>query len=106
MVRVTEVPGAFRGLKEFPRRCLGTLQEMLELYTLPGCPFCARVKHKLDELDLEYERRVVPAFRFQRDEVKEISGQTGVPVLVDPTNGVVGMPESRDIIAYLEQTYA
>ncbi|NIS35223.1 MAG: glutaredoxin, partial [Actinobacteria bacterium] len=29
----------------------------------------------------------------------------GVPVLVDPEHGVEGMPESDDIVAYLEQTY-
>jgi glutathione S-transferase len=33
------------------------------------------------------------------------SGQTGVPVLVDEEHGVEGMPESDDIVAYLEETY-
>jgi len=77
----------------------------LELYVLPGCPFCARVETALDELGLEYERHTVPALRFSRSTVKEISGQTGVPVLVDHDNGVEGMAESRDIVRYLEETY-
>ena len=77
----------------------------IELYELPGCPFCARVTAKLDELDLEYETREVPRSRSERTEVKEISGQTGVPVLVDEKHDVEGMPESADIVAYLEETY-
>ena len=77
----------------------------LELYRLPGCPFCAKVEAKLDELGLEYEQHDVPASHSQRTEVEAISGQTGVPVLVDHSNGIEGMPESRDIIEYLEEQY-
>lgn len=77
----------------------------LELYELPGCPYCGKVKQKLDELDLDYISHQVPSSHAQRTEVKEISDQTGVPVLVDPENGVEGMPESDDIVQYLEATY-
>ena len=77
----------------------------LELYELEGCPYCAKVKQKLAELDLAYESHMVPASHAERDEVKAISGQTGVPVLVDPDHGVDAMPESDDIVAYLEETY-
>jgi len=78
---------------------------MLELYRLQGCPYCAKVERKLDELGLEYERHDVSALRFRRSEVKEVSGQSGVPVLVDPEYGVDGMAESDDIVDYLERTY-
>jgi glutathione S-transferase len=78
----------------------------LELYELDGCPYCAKVKKKLDELDLEYESNSVPRSHSKRTEVEEISGQTGVPVLVDEDNGIEGMPESDDIVAYLEKHYA
>jgi len=77
----------------------------LELYELPGCPYCAKVIDKLDELDLEYASHEVPRSHAERTEVEEVSGQTGVPVLVDPDNDVEGMPESDDIVAYLEKTY-
>ncbi|MBV0925746.1 glutathione S-transferase N-terminal domain-containing protein [Halomicroarcula limicola] len=77
----------------------------LELYELEGCPYCAKVTSKLDELGLDYESHMVPRSHDERDEVKEISGQTGVPVLVDPDNGVDAMPESDDIVEYLEETY-
>jgi len=78
----------------------------LKLYNLPGCPFCAKVTDKLDELDLDYERIDVPRSHAERTEVEEVSGQTGVPVLVDEDNGVEGMTESDDIVAYLEKQYA
>lgn len=77
----------------------------IELYELEGCPFCAKVTQKLDELELEYESHMVSRSHAEREEVKEISGQTGVPVLADPDHGIEGMPESSDIIAYLEKTY-
>ena len=77
----------------------------ITLYELPGCPFCAKVSAKLDDLDLEYESVTVPAARSERTEVESISGQTGVPVLVDEAHGVEGMDESDEIVAYLERTY-
>ncbi|MFB6140867.1 MAG: glutaredoxin family protein [Halosimplex sp.] len=77
----------------------------LELYELQGCPYCAKVKRKLDDLDMEYESHMVPRSHSERTEVEEVSGQTGVPVLVDPENDVEGMPESDDIVEYLETEY-
>lgn len=77
----------------------------LELYELEGCPFCMKVVKKLDELGLEYESHKVPRSHSERTEVKELSGQTGVPVLVDEDNGIEAMPESSDIVQYLEETY-
>jgi glutaredoxin 3 len=77
----------------------------LELYELNGCPYCAKVRKKLDELGLDYESHTVPRSHGERTEVETISGQTGVPVLVDNDNGIEGMPESDDIVAYLERTY-
>jgi glutaredoxin 3 len=77
----------------------------LELYELPGCPYCAKVTKKLDELGLDYVSHEVPSSHSKRTEVKELSGQTGVPVLVDPDNGIDAMPESSDIVEYLEETY-
>lgn len=77
----------------------------LTLYVLPGCPFCAKVERTLGELGLEYETVEVARSHRERTEVKAISGQTAVPVLVDEEHGIDGMPESDDIVAYLEETY-
>lgn len=77
----------------------------LTLYELDGCPWCIKVKEKLDDLDLEYESVWVEALHSKRNEVKRVSGQRRVPVLVDDERGVT-MPESANINAYLEATYA
>ncbi|SDM00053.1 Glutathione S-transferase, N-terminal domain [Halogranum gelatinilyticum] len=77
----------------------------LELYELEGCPYCAKVKNKLAELGLEYESHMVPRSHSERTEVEKVSGQTGVPVLVDEEHGIEGMAESDDIVEYLEETY-
>ena len=77
----------------------------IELYELPGCPYCKKVIDKLNTLGLEYESHEVPRSHAERTEVEEVSGQTGVPVLIDHEHGVDGMPESDDIVAFLEETY-
>lgn len=65
-----------------------------------------KVEQKLDELGLDYTTHNVLPIRFLRFEVKSVSGQSGVPVLVDPEHNIEGMPESDDIVSHLERTYA
>ena len=77
----------------------------ITLYELPGCPYCAKVIDKLEELGLEYDSIEVPSAHAERTKVEEVSGQTGVPVIIDEANGVDGMNESDDIVEYLEETY-
>ena len=78
---------------------------MITLYARRLCPYCWRVKRKLRELGVEYDTGYVSFVRPLRSEVKRISGQSRVPVIVDPDHGVEGMAESADIVAYLEETY-
>ena len=78
---------------------------VLELYAQPFCPYCRKVKRALSDLGLQYETHRVSFFQFRRDEVRGVSGQSEVPVLVDPEHGVDGMNESEDIVAYLRKTY-
>ena len=77
----------------------------ITFYELPGCPFCTRVRATLDELDLEFDTVEVPAAHHERTEVEAVSGQTGVPVIVDESNDVTGLTESDAIVRYLEETY-
>lgn len=77
----------------------------VEFYRLRGCPFCRKVEQKLEDLDVEYEPRDVPRDKSERETVKKLSGQAGVPVIVDEENDVDGMAESDDIVDYLERTY-
>ncbi|MXR19721.1 glutaredoxin family protein [Halobacterium bonnevillei] len=77
----------------------------LTLYELEGCPYCETVADALDDRGIEYETEWVDALHSQRDEVKRVSGQRGVPVLVDDERGVT-MAESQNILTYVETTVA
>jgi glutathione S-transferase len=54
---------------------------------------------------MEFESVWVEGLHSRRNEVKEVSGQRVVPVLIDETHGVT-MAESERINEYLEATYA
>lgn len=75
------------------------------LYQLDGCPYCEKVADRLDELGIEYDSVWVDALHSDRDEVKRISGQRAVPVLIDDEYGVT-MAESDRILHFIETSYA
>jgi len=75
------------------------------LYQLDGCPYCEKVADRLDELGVEYDSVWVDALHSDRDEVKRISGQRAVPVLIDDEYGVT-MAESDRILNFIETSYA
>ena len=77
----------------------------LTLYRLEGCPYCELVVDRLEELDREFESVWVEGLHSKRDEVKRVSGQRGVPVLVDDSRGLT-MAESERIVEYLDTSYA
>jgi len=72
------------------------------LYQAEWCPYCARVRSKLTDLLLDHKVVNVPRSHAERGEVRDVSGQTGIPVLVD---GEVVLDDDDDIIPYLEKTY-
>ncbi len=76
---------------------------MLELYQFESCPYCSKVRKKLTELGVDVKLRQVD--KNDRSRVEEVSGQTNVPVLVDPNTDTT-MPESDDIVDYLEEHYS
>lgn len=76
--------------------------EMLEVYQFEGCPYCSKVRKKLSQLGIDFIAR--QADKQERTRVKEVSGQRNVPVLKDPNTDTV-MPESDDIVNYLEERY-
>jgi glutaredoxin 3 len=77
-------------------------EQMLEVYQFEGCPYCSKVRSKMTELGIDFIARQVDP--DDRSRVEEVSGQTNVPVLVDPNTDTV-MPESDDIVDYLEEHY-
>ncbi|MFB6252127.1 MAG: glutaredoxin family protein [Halobellus sp.] len=77
----------------------------ITLYALDGCPYCEAVHDALRDHDVEYETEWVEGLHSERDEVKRVSGQRAVPVLIDEARGVT-MNESENILQYVEQTLA
>ena len=77
----------------------------IELYALDGCPYCEKVHDALEDHGIEYETRWVEALHSKRDEVKRVSGQRSVPVLIDDEAGVT-MAESERILEYVETSLA
>ncbi len=78
---------------------------MLTLYMRTGCPFCQRVMQMAENLNVSLETKDVLDNDAIAAELKEKSGGTQVPFLVDDEKGV-SMPESNDIIEYLRENYA
>jgi len=75
----------------------------IQLYALDGCPWCEKVSDALNEAGVAYETEWVDALHSDRSEVKRISGQRGVPVLIDEERGVT-MSESANILEYVERS--
>ena len=74
---------------------------MLKLYQVEWCPACHRVRQVMTELGLSYELVNVSADRDERDDVVAVSGQDGVPVLVD---GDTVLVHAEAIIDHLRAT--
>ncbi len=73
---------------------------MIKLYQYEMCPYCAKVRKKLAELHLEYDKVEVDPTN-KPDIVKEANNGI-VPVLDDDGNIVV---ESDVIVDYLQNKY-
>jgi glutaredoxin 3 len=72
------------------------------LYQAEWCPYCARVRSKLTDLLLDYMIVNVPRSHAEREIVRTISKQTGIPVMVD---GDTVLTDDDEIIPYLEKRY-
>jgi glutaredoxin len=77
----------------------------ITLYALDGCPYCETVHDALTDAGVDYETEWVEAMHSERDEVRRVSGQRGVPVLVDDERGIT-MAESENILQFVERTLA
>ncbi|MDO8683830.1 MAG: glutaredoxin domain-containing protein [Armatimonadota bacterium] len=74
---------------------------MMKLYQVEWCPYCARVRSKMTDLLITYINVNVPRNKADRKELMEVSGQTGVPTLVD--DDLVIADDDDAIIEYLEK---
>ena len=79
----------------------------LALYQYMSCPYCALVRSTMDRLGLEVEMRDTLQQPEYAEEVWSNTGRGTVPVLrIESEEGEVRwLPESRDIIRYLEERF-
>lgn len=79
----------------------------MALYTSPLCGFSWRVTRAIKRLGLDVEMRNVLMHPAYRDELIQVRGRSTVPVLwiQSPDGAVRWLPESQDIIHYLEHTH-
>ena len=78
----------------------------IELYDRPDCPYSKRVRRVLDVLEVDYEEIVVPESKADRDDLESITGQRGIPVLVDDDHPDGWLADSAAISTYLKDTYS
>lgn len=76
----------------------------LTLYVKTGCPYCAMVIHKLEDLGLSWEEKNVANPEISEELTKIGNGVRQEPYFIDHERGV-SMFESSDIVDYLEKTF-
>lgn len=63
---------------------------MIKIYSTPTCTWCQKVKKYLKSNSLEYTDIDVSDSKRASDEMKKISGQSGVPVVVINNKVIIG----------------
>lgn len=74
--------------------------DKIQLYHFERCPFCEKARRGFRALGLSYDSQIIDP--GDRSRVEQISGQPSVPVIVD---GDTTLPESTDIVTYLDKNY-
>jgi len=82
-------------------------EDKLALYHFNGCPYCSMVRSAIDRLGIDVELRDIFQNVQQRDDLVKVRGRATVPVLriTSPDGESRWVPESRDIVSYLQETY-
>ncbi|MGF1734879.1 glutaredoxin family protein [Photobacterium satsumensis] len=78
--------------------------EKLILYHFVGCPYCSIAREPIDRLGIDVELRDTMKDPQYRTELINERGRGTVPVLriINSNGEEKWMPESRDIVRYLE----
>jgi len=67
----------------------------IKIYTTPTCAFCPAVKKFLDDKGVEYEEVDITQDEKAAEEMKEKTGQMGVPVTIIGEEVVVGYDKKK-----------
>jgi glutaredoxin 3 len=67
----------------------------IKVYTSSGCPYCIKLKNFLKEHGVKFKEINISVYPEAAKELKDITGQTGVPVVLFGSQKIVGFDESR-----------
>ena len=67
----------------------------IKVYTNSSCPYCTRVKKFLKEHSIKFKEINISIYPQAARELKEKTGQTGVPVILTGSYKIVGFDESK-----------
>jgi len=95
---------AGRGMTRWDRAPAELPKQPLELWNYDGNQFARLVREALCELEIPYISRAAAKGSPNRETLRDISGATQVPFLVDP-NTEKKISDSEEILAYLFETY-
>ena len=83
-----------------------TKADDLILYHYDTCPYCLRVRWALSRLGVEVQMRNIDESAQDLSDLMKARGRRTVPVLrIKKEGGDTWMPESSDIVRYLEQRF-
>ena len=68
---------------------------MIKIYSTPFCPYCVTLKDYLKEKKVEFNDVDVSSDDKERDEMVELSGQIGVPVINVDGRIIVGFDKEQ-----------
>ena len=64
-------------------------------YTNSSCPYCSKAKNFLKEHGVKFKEINLSKYPSAAKELKEKTGQTGVPVILVGSHRIVGFDESK-----------
>lgn len=71
------------------------MDQTVSIYTTPVCQFCQSAKEFFKEHNVSYDEHDVAADAEKRQEMIEMTGQMGVPVIRIGDDVVVGFDEGK-----------
>ena len=77
---------------------------MIEIHQAEWCPYSSAVRERLNELDVPFVCRPVPAYREDRHALRELTGSDSIPAVV-LEDGTILTGDTREILAELDARY-
>jgi len=78
---------------------------LIQVFQAEWCPYSARVRQRLNELDLPFVALPVPAAKDERSVMQERTGTRTIPAVILPDATVLG-GDAAEIITELDKRFA